>query len=1184
MIIIIEAIALMAENIDLSIIRVYSSNNQVVGTAFMVNDRRILTCTHVVQDALGIDDKQKTDFPSDMIKVDFPLSKQKIPCSAQVIFWDIAKDIAVLKFIGSIPNEAAPAKLQLFENIQETKFRTFGFPNNYDAGVWATGVVRGKNADGWLQLEDVKAQGYKIEPGFSGAPVWDDDRQRVIGMIVAADTDGQIKAAYGIPADALITMLKMSSSLSLSENPYRGLEPFEAAHTQYFFGRTRMIQALAEKVSKQDFVAVVGPSGSGKSSLIRAGLLPRLKTETPYSDVVITPTKNPIDRLILSLLDWQNVYSLSDKLVEAKKISDLLQQDTATLQRFFIQILKDKGQTKLLLVIDQFEELFTLVADEKNRRLFIDTLIEISEAHFAKVVIAIRADFYGNLLADPNLGPLVNESQHNVLPLSKDELKEVIEQPAIMLGGRFQPGLVEIILQETMGQPGYLPLLEFALTQLWDDQTESGMLTIESYNEIGRVAGAMAKAAEQVVKKYQQTNKTDLIRQVFVRLVQPGLNAPDTRRRATKDEFSHQESEEIWDVVKDLADARLVVTNYDTATQDETVEVSHEALIQGWSRLGEWVEGDREFLTWRQSQLDPEIRKWEFSHRDSGSLLHGESLYIAKKWLRDRINDLSDEEKEFIFHSILFSNDDYKETFPLFKPFDKAIAFIEKYLNSSDERLQVNAIKAMEWINCSEEAGNEQLVFDKLRGLALGEYSQGIQKEAISVLSRIDKINLLAGELSKKQSEGTLKNLVFAFGYARNISLSGIKIDLLLAKKEFSKIRRKIQTESIAQLISAYRTDLAIPLLLAFALSQVVITIGQPLASLLTALVSSFSNFSDESIHTYIDFNILIDNFSLALTLIFYQFLFIRTKIIDNKSIRFKSKILIAVFAFLLSSLLAIVGAITRAVPQWLSGSHFLYALNNAFNVEAKYNDLIMVTLVLTNNSANLIALTVLSMVMHLEINMKRLLPLTFKWALLSTGLSALFIVILYLFDVGPHPTWLFSKPMWWFDTLLQTSLNGILLILPYWFVNIFIVWACLIGFYLGLKVSFLPRIMSDENVNSPIRIDFKRGVIYLLIVSILLYTMSQYKSILAIPCSILKSGSAVVTNTTGLYDDGDSRIKVLPIGTCVFVKGKGEYGSELYVSANTSWGWVTIFDLYWFNEGEEGDIPVVIKEVPENP
>jgi hypothetical protein len=92
------------------------------------------------------------------------------------------------------------------------------------------------------------------------------------------------------------------------------------------------------------------------------------------------------------------------------------------------------------------------------------------------------------------------------------------------------------------------------------------------------------------------------------------------------------------------------VTNYDAATQDETVEVSHEALIQGWSRLGEWVESDREFLTWRQSQLDPEIRKWEFSHRDSGSLLHGESLYIAKKWLRDRTNDLSDEEKEFIFH------------------------------------------------------------------------------------------------------------------------------------------------------------------------------------------------------------------------------------------------------------------------------------------------------------------------------------------------------------------------------------------------------------------------------------------------------------------------------------------------------------------------------------------------------
>jgi len=1133
----------------------------------MVNDRRILTCAHVVQDALGIDDKQKIDIPSDTIKVDFPLSKQKEPCSAQVISWDIEKDIAVLEFIGSIPNEAAPAKLQLFENIQETKFRTFGFPNNYDAGVWATGVVRGKNADGWLQLEDVKAQGYKIEPGFSGAPVWDDDRQRVIGMIVAADIDGQIKAAYGIPADALIAMLKKSGSVSLSENPYRGLEPFEAAHTQYFFGRTRMIHALAEKVSKQDFVAVVGPSGSGKSSLIRAGLLPRLKTETPYSDIVITPTKNPIDRLILSLLDWQNVYSLSDKLVEAKKISDLLQQDTATLQRFFMQILQDKGQTKLLLVIDQFEELFTLVADERTRRIFIDTLIAISEAHFAKVVIAIRADFYGNLLADPNLGPLVNESQHNVLPLSKDELKDVIEQPAIMLGGSFQPGLVEIILQETMGQPGYLPLLEFALTQLWDDQTESGMLTIESYNEIGRVAGAMAKAAEQVVKKYQQINKTDLIRQVFVRLVQPGLNAPDTRRRATKDEFSHQESEEIWDVVKDLADARLVVTNYDTATQDETVEVSHEALIQGWSRLGEWVEGDREFLTWRQSQLDPEIRKWEFSHRDSGSLLHGESLYIAKKWLRDRINDLSDDEKDFIFHSILYSNDDYKETFPLFKPFDRAIAFVDGYLNLEDEQLQVNAVKALEWINCFGEVKNEQLVFNKLRNLTIGAHSSEIRKEAVAVLSRTDKINQLAEEFNKKQDIGILQKLFFAFGYARNIPLLGVKVDSLLEQKDFVKYRQKIQLESINQLISTYRTDLAIPLVLAFALSQVVITIGQPLASVLAALIP----FVKES---YIDFNILIDNFSLVLTLVFFQFLFIRTKIIDNRTISQKNKILIAIIAFLLSSALAIIGTFARAVPQWLDGASFLYGLNNAFDGE-RYGFLIKLLLVLSNYSPGLIALIALSLVIRFEVGTKDLIYQTFKWALLSIGVGSLFVVVLYLFDVGPYPGWLLSNPFTWTKELLAVSIRGILLILPYWLVNVFIMWVCLLGFFLGLRVSFLSKFMSENDKNTPIQINLKKWGIYLLILSILLYALSQYKFFLAIRCAAAGNSSAVIINDNAYFSKGAAG-KYLPLGTCVTVNANSELSDFgfVFVNINGEVGTVYEYDVYWF--GEKSSIPVI--------
>ncbi len=1140
----------------------------------MVNDRRILTCAHVVQDALEIDDKQKTDILSDTIKVDFPLSKQKELCSAQVIFWDIAKDIAVLQFISALPSEALPAKVQSFDQIQETKFRTFGFPNNYDSGVWAIGVIRGKNADGWFQLEDVKAQGYQIEPGFSGAPVWDDDRRRVVGMVVAADTDAQAKVAYCIPADALIAMLKKSGGVSLSENPYRGLEPFEAAHSQYFFGRTRMIKSLAEKVSKRDFVAVVGPSGSGKSSLIRAGLLPRLKNETLYADIVITPTKNPIDRLILSLLDWQNLYSLSDKLIEAKKISDLLQQDAATLQRFFMQVQQDKGQEKLLLVIDQFEELFTQVSDERTRRVFIDALIMISEEHFAKVVIAIRADFYGSLLVDPNLGPLVNESQHNILPLSRDELKEVIEQPAIMLGGKFEAGLVEIILQETMGQPGYLPLLEFALTQLWDKQSESGVLTLQSYEEIGRVAGAMANAADTVFEKYEQMNKANLVKQVFVRLVQPGLNAPDTRRRATKDELSAQDGGEIWNVVKDLADARLVVTNFDASTQDETVEISHEALIQGWSRLGEWVESDREFLTWRQSQLDPEIQKWESSQHDSGVLFRGASLVVAKAWVKERAIDLSDEEKEFIFESVLYSDDDYREVFPFYKPFEKAIQFIDKHLNSNDEALMLKTIKAIGYLDCLGDTEKENLVFEKLCNLASKEYSLTIRNQATTVLTETGKANLLGDRLSKTPASEDKKRIVSALAFARNIPQHGSQIEILLSDKNLRNDSRRIRWESFIQLIAQYRNELAIPLLVVFALGQIIAVIRPPLASMLNSVISNSTHIMPGD-GTIVNYRVNLDIFILVIFLALSQYRFIRGVVIGKRSIANENRVVTALLAYFIFLPFLFLSNVIEALPALLSGRYFLDAMGMYFD---RYPAYIYLAFKVGDFIPEVVILATLAVMLRFDLDNKKFPRQAILLAIISAGISAASTLLFVLFDIGPHPNMLVTDFVAWWRYFYNTSSMGLLLVFPSLLFNFLTIWICLLGFYFGLRVANFPSI-SELDGTQNIKINYKYWKIAFALIVVLFIVLSQYKSLLAFRCIMTNDGSAAVTFYDNIPMNLDNfQTYYIPSGTCLKVKAIENlpYGIEpvLHIETEGKVGEVYQSQVYWFANKES--VPVV--------
>jgi formylglycine-generating enzyme required for sulfatase activity/energy-coupling factor transporter ATP-binding protein EcfA2 len=441
----------------------------------------------------------------------------------------------------------------------------------------------------------------------------------------------------------------------LHNTPYRGLEYFDGQHAGNFFGRNAMTAKLVAKVRESSFIAVVGASGSGKSSLVRAGLIPALKHDalpgsSRWTYDTFRPGDDPLRVLALALVSrLMPAASPIDRLAEARKlaghfadgtlpIADVLGQAVATLS----------SGSRLFLFADQFEEIFTLRPDAAMRRIFLSALLAAADTPRVTVLFTLRADFYGQVLSDEHFGSRVDAGLVNVLPMTLAERREAIECPARQAGGRFEEGLVERILTAVEGAPGDLPLLEFALTELWERQTPDGWLTHAAYESIGEVNGAIAQRADNVLAGLDAAGKA-AVRSVFTRLVriaQPDEGAEDTRRRILLDELPP----DAQSVVRQLADARLLVTDQDPQTDLQTVEVAHEALIRGWDTLRVWLNEDREFLLWRQ-RLRTLAVMWEESGRGYESLLRGALLQEAMLRSTGRTADLSRQEQVYIERS-----------------------------------------------------------------------------------------------------------------------------------------------------------------------------------------------------------------------------------------------------------------------------------------------------------------------------------------------------------------------------------------------------------------------------------------------------------------------------------------------------------------------------------------------------
>jgi WD40 repeat protein/class 3 adenylate cyclase len=436
-------------------------------------------------------------------------------------------------------------------------------------------------------------------------------------------------------------------------SPYQGLAAFQEEDAKFFFGREAFTAQLSEAVQQHSLVAVViGSSGSGKSSTVFAGLLPQLREKDEWLVVSLRPGEAPFHALASALLPHlEPGLDETGRLLASQKLADGLSAGEVSLFHTITRVLENGGtSSRLLLFLDQFEELYTLCPDHDTRQAFTDELLAAVEAGAKRrpnplsILLTLRADFMGQALTNRPFADAMQEGSLLLGPMNRDELRCAIEKPAELQGAAFEPGLVARILDDVGQEPGNLPLLEFALTLLWD-QMEGGWMTHEVYQQIGRVEGTLARYADQVFVGLTEQEREGA-RRAFVQLVQPGQGTEDTRRVAKRADLVGVE----WGLIQHLADQRLVVTGLDEAG-NETVEVVHEALIRGWGQLRKWMAADREFRNWQEG-LRAALHSWQNSGRDEGALLRGAPLVQAEEWLDARRDHIGEAERAYIQASL----------------------------------------------------------------------------------------------------------------------------------------------------------------------------------------------------------------------------------------------------------------------------------------------------------------------------------------------------------------------------------------------------------------------------------------------------------------------------------------------------------------------------------------------------
>ena len=416
-------------------------------------------------------------------------------------------------------------------------------------------------------------------------------------------------------------------------NPYKGLRPFREADAADFHGRGELIGRLVEATKAARFVAVVGPSGSGKSSLVLAGLVPHIRAGG-CRVATLTPGDDPIASFGATL-----------SLVAGGDQAGLL--STTALRRpdgIGEAIRAISAVDRLAIVIDQLEELWTL-SGENDRRRLLEALVAAVHDGDAQVVGTIRADFFDRPLADPALGPLVSRHTFGVTPMSVADLHEAITAPAERVGVRFEPALTSQLIAETIDQPGSLPLLQFTLAELFEGR-DGSVITSTDYEHLGGLAGSLSRQADEIYESFDAGDRA-AVRRMFSRLVTPGEGNEDTRRRVNTTDLAGVPER----VVGAFVARRLLTSDRDRSTRQPTLEVAHEVLLRAWPRLRGWLAEDRSWLRELRA-LSMAAGQWDGGGRDDADLYRGARLAVIDELAAAHEGALTELEDTFLAQSI----------------------------------------------------------------------------------------------------------------------------------------------------------------------------------------------------------------------------------------------------------------------------------------------------------------------------------------------------------------------------------------------------------------------------------------------------------------------------------------------------------------------------------------------------
>jgi len=641
-------------NVDLkpAIVRILKPDGTTVGTGFLVTDDGLIaTCAHVVQGAGA--------GPGDTVRVAFHATAEEREAQVEPAWWRVpdAEDVAILRLERPLPAGVTPLPLGSSASVEGHALTTFGFPAPKPVeGMAGKCEVVGRTTERGFPVLQLRSS--EITPGFSGAPVLDTVTRRVAGMVTAITVPDQYgrlsETAFITPTE---TLQAVCPELQLSDLcPYQGLAAFTEDHAEFFLGREKLVADLVDHLrGNPRFLAVVGPSGSGKSSVVRAGLFPALRRGEVSGSAdwhLLTFRLGADPFAALNAAGLATFFQEND--LQTYRPADLQTYNLQTAIRAFLEA--HPQIKRLVLFADQFEELFTLCPQPVQEQ-FLRQLAALLESNLSvTLVLTLRADFYGHLLRYRPLVDWLKIGQVNVPPMGSEELRAAVEEPALRLGLRFDPGLVETIGEEAGEADHPLPLLESALTQLWE-RREDGTLTHAAYQAVGQVAGAIGQWAEEAYTELVPEERP-LARRVFTRLVRYGEGeVADTRQRQSLSELvaRPEEQEPLHRLVRRLADARLLVTGGDPGA--ETVEIIHDALLQQWGRLKHWTAEQREFYLWRQ-RLDERLQEWEEKGRDEGALLRGALLAEAERWLTEHPDDLNPHERKYIQESVALREQD----------------------------------------------------------------------------------------------------------------------------------------------------------------------------------------------------------------------------------------------------------------------------------------------------------------------------------------------------------------------------------------------------------------------------------------------------------------------------------------------------------------------------------------------